>query len=99
MCILTLLLVALTCFLTGSGLYVDEYTFIAKYFNYVMTNLQISSGYQWQHLINGEMNEVKLFPESDKVKHDEAIDALGKGRGEKAADSATHRVAHADATL
>ena len=32
MCILTLLLVALTCFLTGSGLNVVEYTFIAKYF-------------------------------------------------------------------
>ena len=33
MCILTLLLVALTCFLSGSGLIVDEYYFITKYFH------------------------------------------------------------------
>ena len=41
----------------------------------------------------------ELFPEGDKVEHDEAIDALWEGRGEKAADAAAHRVAHADATL
>ena len=39
------------------------------------------------------------FPESDEVKHDEAVDALREGRCKKAADSTAHRMTHADATL
>ena len=32
--------------------------------------------------MSDEKSEVKIFPEGDEVKHDEAIDAFRKGRGE-----------------